>query len=183
AAQQLRVGDRTEDQKRADYEDFTAAVRRAIRAGVVDHPLVQGWISGQRSSGNWEALRKCKAGLERGSRHFLDAGDLWINITAVSLIETGCSFDRLFLEIRRRLKSEDFPGPIFMDRGRSWLADEEQELKKIRGKIRSRLSSRQNLHKRLLIRKSDSLIAPGGHLTPNAKQVQAIVRAASSRSS
>src|SRR5262249_41922840 len=143
----------------ANYDNFVKEVGRVIRAGILDHPYVVEWINGQRSVGNYRELRKLKRGIERDMAKPLDRADLWINFMAVYLIEDGCSFDELFPKLRRFMKAKDFPGPLFVFCDRCWLVEGENDRKTLIRTVASRLTSRSNLHKRLLIRKSDRDVA------------------------
>lgn len=47
-------------------KDYEKNIRRAVRVGLRDHPLVREWIQVYRSLGDWDFLRKAKVRLERG---------------------------------------------------------------------------------------------------------------------
>jgi hypothetical protein len=117
----------TREMFRADYGMYEKAVGRAIRAGMRNLPIVAAWISGRRSIGDKQALRRLRLGLEAGMEREIDAADCWIAIQASDLIV------RMSLEaVRRRVLKKIATAPI-----------------EIRASIARRLHSKQTLQKRL----------------------------------
>lgn len=147
---------RTDRQKLEDQREFTTAVRRAIAAGVEDHPIVETWLRGQRSIGDYDQLTRSNRTRTRGTLTKLAAADFWIVFTAGELVPTKMERQKGWLSFRRilplllnRLESKDFPGPLFTREGRCWLVESDAELAKLREELRRRLNTKQNIHKRL----------------------------------
>jgi hypothetical protein len=137
AVEGLTQGVKTDEQRTEDYRQYVLAIHRADSAGQTDHPIVQKWLSGQRS-----------IGLEK-----LELADFWIVVTAHDPIER--EFKRLEENPKRRfrfnlvhqelwtaLESEEFPNSLFVCRN-------QVELQDLRAGLRERMRTPQNLHKRL----------------------------------
>ena len=75
AEQVLGSSARSEEQQRADREEYRAAIERARHVGAENHPIVRRSIDGRRSVGELDVERS--PGLET-----LDAADFWIIWTA-----------------------------------------------------------------------------------------------------
>lgn len=71
----------------ADVGEHERTVRRAIRAGMVDHPIVAKWLEGRRTLGEWDWLRRFRLGLERGVRKPMSPEDFWVSYHASELAE------------------------------------------------------------------------------------------------
>jgi len=69
-------------------QEYDRAIRAAIRAGVIDHPLVVAWIHAKRSVKDWGALRELRMGLEKGATQW-SAENAWIAQEAGDLMEAG----------------------------------------------------------------------------------------------
>ena len=111
-----------------DYRTYERAVVRAIRAGLVNHPLVRDWIAARRSVGDYDALRRLRRGFEAGMSPEIDAADCWIALEAHDLIERGLSVEG----VRRKLVVKAARAP--------------KEIKQV---VLRRIRSKQNLHRRL----------------------------------
>jgi len=59
-----------DDTFKAVYKDWRSAMIRAIRDGHKDHPAVQVFIRDRRALGDWDTLRDCGCGLEKGVKQF-----------------------------------------------------------------------------------------------------------------
>ena len=91
-----------------DRADFEMEISRAIRAGLVDHPLVREWIATQRSFGDWDALRKFKRQrLERSVRRTISKEYFWIIYKAIDLREEGKGLHEIRNNLIGRLRRND----------------------------------------------------------------------------
>lgn len=96
-----------EEDERAAQKNYTRIVGRAIRAGMLDNPKVREWIEGQRTSGNYHALRKFKIGIEADVMPTASAPDVWIALQSADLIEKGNSLNDIREELRLLLEAKD----------------------------------------------------------------------------
>jgi hypothetical protein len=109
------------------YEAYERVIIRAIRAGLVKHPIVAAWIAARRSVGDYDALRRLRCRLEVGMARRIDE-DLWLAMEATVLLEEGQSLPEVSRVLR--CKAED-------------------AAPNLRPKLRSRLRSIRNLRRRL----------------------------------
>lgn len=87
----------------ADRAEYDRLIGRAIRAGLSKkHPYVREWLAGRRSLGEWDKLRKYRAGLERGVKRPMSKRDFWVVFHATPHIEKGKGYE----EVRRALINE-----------------------------------------------------------------------------
>lgn len=128
-----------------DLADYEKAVVRAIRAGLINHPDVRAWISAQRSLGEWDALRRFRLGLERGTRKMLSKQDFWIKFEAVPLTEQGKTPEQIHRSLRHKLK---FPKPEDRKKREDWIGLNRKEIEDLADRLDC---TRQNFH-RLLVR-------------------------------
>jgi len=86
------------------------AIRKAINAGLTDHPIVRNWISNQRTFGERKTLRSFKRiRLERGVKKPLTIIDFWVKFEAQALSEEGYGWQDIRLILCKRLRDGNLP--------------------------------------------------------------------------
>lgn len=122
----------------ADLRFLETSVEAAIRADVLDHPVVHDWISGKTSLGDWVWLRQFRVGLEKGVRRPRSNIDTLLSCEAATLLEEkwmGSTKVRWML--LEKLSQPDYKPPVWLDISEAELEEMKQRLK----------TSNQNFHK------------------------------------
>lgn len=124
-----------------DRQIFDKAVGLAIRAGLLDHPVVRNWIADHRSFGQWDELRRYKKSrLERGVKRSMSKNDLWLICHAPSLI----SEEKYSVEQTRqslvRILDEERNGNRRPDRAKEpliWFGFSDPEVDNLRAQLKN----------------------------------------------
>lgn len=144
SGRQIGRADRSGEQIQEDWADHCDLVRRAIRAGLVEHHVVRAWIQGRRSLGERDELRQLRVGLEKGVNRPMSAADCWIAYHATDMTERGMTPEQIRRELANRLLID--PKGILGAEPAKWFGLTRADLKVLRGKL---TSSRQNFSKLL----------------------------------
>ena len=121
-----------------DLSSLETAVKEAIRAGVLDHPVVHHWRSAKRSFGDRDWLRQFKVGLETGVKPTLSNEDTLLMFEAHALIyEEEIPYTKVRRMVLNKLNTADYKPP-------SWLGISETELEAMKRRLKT---SDQNFYK------------------------------------
>ncbi len=79
--------ERCHEEYKATLDVYERVLARAFRAKLVAHPRVRAEIQARRSLGDWDFLRKARAGWERDVKRPWSKDDLWLACAAQYVIE------------------------------------------------------------------------------------------------
>ena len=124
---------------KADAESFDKAIKKAIKAGLTDHPLIRDWISNKRTFGEWDNLRPFKRlHLEKGVIRTPTKEGFWIRFEAQSMSDDGKGPQEIRRKLIKKLSENDVPDWFEMS------GPERSELRKYLARV-SRQAFRQKL--------------------------------------
>ena len=136
-------GQQTPEQIETDLEEYNKdradrdrIVGKAIRAGLSDHSFVQAWLAEKRSFGEWDGLRRFRAGLETDVERPISKEDFFVAYHAYGLTEKGRKPEGIRRELCRKLRI-DKPEGFF-----GLTAEETKQLAKMLSAM-----PRQNFHR------------------------------------
>ena len=122
----------------AHLSSLETAVKEAIRAGVLDHPVVEHWLEAKRSLGDWVWLRQFRSGLEKGVRRPWSNVNTLLSYEAATLLEEKrMSYTEVRWALLKKLGQPNYKPP-------DWLDISEAELEKMKRRLKT---SNQNFHK------------------------------------
>ncbi len=126
-----------------DRKDFDKAVGRAIRAGLLEHPIVRNWIAERRSLGDRDILRRYKdQRLERGVKGGISKEDLWLLYESHDLINGKRGYKAIRKALINRITVADEKA---LRRWKEEFGFEGNELKILRARLKQ--TSLQNFRK------------------------------------